>query len=168
MLKALAFHKSTKYDVRSHIIFKTLFMCACMRVIHNPRNLYIWPYHHTVPFCHSCYGDGGWILRCSAMATVSRVTRECQRMKSNQYTVLSKVAVMRCIGGMTEGCSDGTDTGRSIESMFPSSSQRVHFIFICDTEINQSGSQRHEKCSFVLFVSLHHPRLAWPKQFKSY
>lgn len=62
-------------------------MFVCM---HIHEKLCIWPSHPTVPFCHSCYGDGGWICQCSVMETLSRVT-------ADQYAVLSKETEMRCI-----------------------------------------------------------------------
>ncbi len=77
MLKALTFHKS------GHILYYSHHVCL-------PAHTCIWPSHHTVPFCPSCYGDGGWICQCSVMATLSRVT-------ADQYAVLSKETAMRCI-----------------------------------------------------------------------
>lgn len=131
-----------------------LYVCT-YESFHNQQKLCVWPSHFIVPFCHSCYGDGGWICQCSAMATVSRVTPECQWMKNNQYTALSKETEMRCIWRMSEVCHECADTHTHTESMCTSSSWRVHFppsISPKSVETNQCRSLRHVHRSVVLKV----------------
>lgn len=118
-----------------------MFVC-----LHIHEKLCIWPSHPTVPFCPSCYGDGGWICQCSVMATLSRVT-------ADQYAVLSKEAAMRF---MSEVCHECTDTQTNTESMSLSSSWRVNFppsnsLYLISVAFTEACEQ---SCWFVIFESV--------------
>lgn len=153
MLKALTFHKSAKCYVSaitSHCRLSVRMHIS--KSFHNQQKLCIWPSH----FCHSCYGDGGWICQCSAMATVSPVTPECQWMKNNQYAALSKETDEIHMRDEWSLSWERTNT----ESMCPSSSFPLPQSLPLSNKWRQISTVHWGMCTELLFWMCATP--GWP------